>query len=309
MELAPFLNRLQKTAKHRAKWAKREGLSAYRIYDQDIPEHRYAVDAYADFRVIYMYGSKARGGLTPMDPGPLRDAVSDALEMSPEKVVVKERNPHAWRQTQYEKLDQVGRTTVVEEAGLRFEVNLSDYIDTGLFLDHRITRQWVKKRVQGKRVLNLFCYTGSFTVHAAAGGAAQTTSVDLSNTYLDWANRNLELNGLADPKRHRLIRSDATRWLEQTKETNFDLIVLDPPSFSVSKKMQGTFNVQRDHPELIKAALSLLDPRGELLFSTNYRDFGLDMAALGGFQVDEMTPGTIPEDFRDKRIHRAFLIR
>jgi 23S rRNA (cytosine1962-C5)-methyltransferase len=311
VNLEPFKNRLLKNERHWGKWAKRQGLSAYRIYDRDIPEHRYVVEALGDFRVAYIYASKSRGGLLPVEPETLKKAVAEALSLPFSRVVVKSRNPHAWRQSQYEKQAEERETAVVSEHGVSLEVNLTDYIDTGLFLDHRATRQWVKKQARNKRLLNLFCYTGAFTVQAAAGGAKETVSVDLSNTYLDWTQRNLALNQLDDMRTHRLVRSDVLRWLKQAKgkEKPFDWIVLDPPSFSTSKKMQGTLNVLRDHHELIEDAMGLLALDGTLVFSTNYRDFELDAGGLSVFRLEELTPKFIPEDFRDKKVHRSWAIR
>jgi 23S rRNA (cytosine1962-C5)-methyltransferase len=198
---------------------------------------------------------------------------------------------------------------VVEEQGLKFWVNLGDYLDTGLFMDHRLTRARVRDEAKGKSFLNLFCYTGAFSVYAAAGGASRTLSVDLSNTYLDWAEENLALNGLSDV-RHTLLRADAMAWVQDQRkdpEQTFDLVVCDPPSFSTSKKMQGTFNVQRDHVRMLEGIRELLSPGGVLYFSTNFLGFELKDTAVRGFeQVEELTPGSIPEDFQRKEIHRCW---
>jgi len=198
---------------------------------------------------------------------------------------------------------------VVEEQGLKFWVNLGEYLDTGLFLDHRVTRARVREEAKGKRFLNLFAYTGSFTVYAAAGGAKGTTTVDMSNTYLDWAAENLKLNGFAGPK-HERIRADVTRWLEDAgrEGRTYDLIVLDPPSFSASKKMSGTFNVQRDQLKLLRSTLALLAPSGILYFSTNYTGFQLEADEKLDADFEETTPRSIPEDFHRKDVHRCWRV-
>jgi 23S rRNA (cytosine1962-C5)-methyltransferase len=196
---------------------------------------------------------------------------------------------------------------VVAEGGHRFLVNLHAYLDTGLFLDHRNTRALVQSQARGRRFLNLFCYTGSFTVYAAAGGAGSSLSMDLSNTYLDWAGRNFELNGV-DRRSHRLERADVLEWLAAagSGEPHFDLIVLDPPSFSASKAMRRTLDVQRDHPELLQRCAQLLAPGGILYFSTNLRTFRFDPAAAAGLKGEEISTRTVPEDFRNRRIHRCW---
>jgi 23S rRNA (cytosine1962-C5)-methyltransferase len=214
---------------------------------------------------------------------------------------VKTHAPKPWRQEQYGRVGVGHAIFTVKEHGLSFEVNLSDYLDTGLFMDHRTTRARVRAEAKGKRVLNLFAYTGSFSVYAAAGGAAATTTVDLSNAYCDWAERNLGLNGVAVGPSHRVLRADVLGWLEACRE-RFELIVLDPPSFSTSKKMGRSFEVQRDHRWLVEAAGALLTPGGALYFSTNFLQFELDPRLSAGV---ELTPKSIPEDFRPG-IHRCW---
>ena len=197
------------------------------------------------------------------------------------------------------------------EGGLRFWVNFRDYLDTGLFLDHRLIRGMLRDWAKDGDFLNLFCYTGSATVYAAAGGARSSASVDLSNTYLDWAHANLALNGLAGPA-HRLHRADCLEWLDaQAAEgPRYDLVFLDPPTFSNSKRMQGVLDVQRDHVGMIRRSMSLLRRPGRLVFSTNYTRFKLDAAALAEFQVEDISAATIPKDFaRNARIHRCFVVR
>jgi 23S rRNA (guanine2445-N2)-methyltransferase / 23S rRNA (guanine2069-N7)-methyltransferase len=191
-------------------------------------------------------------------------------------------------------------------------VNFDDYLDTGLFLDHRVTRKLIGERADGKRFLNLFCYTATATVHAALGGASETCSVDMSKTYLDWARRNFVLNGM-DMDKHELVRANCVEWLEQAakeKQRQYDLIFMDPPTFSNSKRMDMTFDVQRDHVKLIKSAMSILSQGGELFFSNNFRKFRLEDKALQGFEIEDISSRTIPEDFaRRSNIHRCWRIR
>jgi 23S rRNA (guanine2445-N2)-methyltransferase / 23S rRNA (guanine2069-N7)-methyltransferase len=198
----------------------------------------------------------------------------------------------------------------VEEAGLKVRVNLDDYLDTGLFLDHRLTRQRVGAASRGKRFLNLFCYTGVATLHAAAGGAASSLSVDMSRTYLDWAATNLEINGLASPA-HRLLQADAVRWLaDQPDAAAFDLIFLDPPTFSNSARMEGVLDTQRDHAEMIRHCMRILDADGMLIFSTNAQRFALDTDIHSAFRVADISAATLPFDFQgNPRIHRCFELK
>lgn len=305
-----FANRLRKVAPQRLRDAAREGLSALRLYDADIPEYGFTVDWYAGHAVIT---EMAPRGFVPTavreaKRADVEAAVKEVLRIDDGRVHWKVRAPKKWGEEQYEKLGELGERIEVEEQGLRFLVNLDDYLDTGLFLDHRLTRARVRDEAKGTRFLNLFCYTGSFTVYAAAGGARETTSVDLSNTYLDWARDNLALNGLAGP-RHRFVRSDVTRWLRQVRGETFDLVVLDPPSFSASKKMAATFDVQRDHVALLEDTTALLSPNGVLYFSTNFQGFELAKDPLPGWTFEELTPASVPPDFRNRKIHRCWRIR
>ena len=294
-----FENRLQKNWRHFSKWAKRRELSAFRVYDLDVPEWPFAVDSYAGRALVIEYpNKKARR------TGSHEQARAEVLEvvqrvMTPGAIFTKTHEPHPWAKSQYGKTGEDSAVFTVEENGLKFEVNLGEYLDTGLFLDHRDTRARVRAEAGGKRFLNLFAYTGSFTVYAAAGGAKSTTTVDLSNTYCEWAERNLALNGLQPGS---VERSDVLRWVEQTDQ-RFDLIVLDPPSFSVSKKMERTFNVQRDQVRLLQTVRGLLAPGGSLYFSTNFRGFELDPRIEG---ATELTPRSLPEDFHPG-VHRCFL--
>lgn len=291
-------NRLRKNWKQRAAWAKRENVTAFRIYDLDMPEWPFAIDWYAGFAHVMEYPRRKqlRDGSIDEARAEVVRSISAALELSPEKIFTKTHEKRPWGRGQYERVGASSQLVTVEEHGLEFECNLSDYLDTGLFLDHRVTRARVRKEASGKRFLNLFAYTGSFTVHACAGGAKSTTTVDLSNTYCDWAERNLKLNGYTS----KVIRADVLGWVEDCKE-QFDLIVLDPPSFSTSKKMGRRFEIQRDHRWLIDKTRSLLSEDGALYFSTNFLQFELDERCATGAEALD----SLPEDFR-RPVHRAW---
>jgi len=303
---AAFANRVRKNARHLRKWARRLSIACYRVYDRDIPEFAYAVDVYGAWAHLQAY---ERAGAPDGQPGQddaLRQVVAEALQLEPAHVVLKRRAQRRAQQ-QHEKTGERGRDLIVKEGGRRFIVNLEAYLDTGLFLDHRNTRALVAAEACGKRMLNLFCYTGSFTVYAATAGAASTSSVDLSNTYLDWARRNLELNSV-DLTHHQLLRADVRRWLPQAaaEAKRFDLIVLDPPAFSTSKAMSGVLDIQRDYPELIAGCVRVLAPGGRLYFSTNLQSFRFDPARTAGLAAEEISHLTVPEDFRNRRIHRCW---
>ena len=305
-----FANRLKKNLKQLSRWVKRESISCYRAYDADMPEYAVAVDIYPDHAVVQEYAPPA--SIDPVKAfSRLQDvmlAVPQVLELPPERVVLKQRKRQQGQQ-QYERQDQTGHFMTVIEHGCKLQVNLHDYLDTGLFLDHRPARLKVQQLAAGKDMLNLFCYTASASVHAGVGGARSTTSVDLSQTYLDWARRNLELNGL--PKaQHQLIRSDCLQWLQQPHQNRYDLIFMDPPTFSNSKRMDDVLDVQRDHVQLIKGAMQLLRDDGLLIFSNNYRRFSIDREALADFEIRDITAQTLDPDFkRNARIHSCFEIR
>ncbi len=301
-----YRNRLAKAYKHWSKWAKRQGLSCYRIYDRDIPQFPVAVDIYGGRAHIAEYdtGWEQTDAEHAAWVASLRNVTAEVLGMPEDSLAVKLRR----RQTgdfQYKRTGRVGKDFVVEEFGRRFLVNLDSYLDTGLFLDHRNTRRRVGEEAKGKRVLNLFAYTGSFSVYAATGGATESVTVDLSNTYLEWAGRNFALNGM-DTERHRCVREDVFRYLERalTEGERFDLIVMDPPSFSNSAKMLEFLDVQRDHLRLVAQCLSLLNPGGVLYFSNNLRGFTLDPALISRSQ--DISAQSVPEDFRNRRIHQCF---
>jgi len=312
-----FRNRLAKNARHWSRWARRRGLGAYRVYDRDLPEFPLAVDCYVPEDAALGLHVHLQEIDTGWDQSAAdhaawvaaaRSATAEALALPPAAIAFKERRKRHGRE-QHTKTGAAGTDFVIVEAGLRFIVNLEAYLDTGLFLDHRGLRALVRERAAGRRMLNLFAYTGSFTVYAAAGGATATDTVDLSNTYLDWAARNFAANGM-DPQRHVLIRADVLAWLERARaeDRRYGLIVLDPPAFSNSKAMDGVLDIQRDHAALVGAARALLAPDGELYFSTNLRTFRLDPALAADAACADITAQTLPEDFRDRRIHHSFRI-
>ncbi|HUR41073.1 MAG TPA: bifunctional 23S rRNA (guanine(2069)-N(7))-methyltransferase RlmK/23S rRNA (guanine(2445)-N(2))-methyltransferase RlmL [Verrucomicrobiae bacterium] len=309
-----FANRLQKNLKHLAKWRKREGVTCYRLYDADLPDYAVAVDIYeSDARHVHVQEYQAPKTVDPVKAEKrLRDAlvhIQRLLEVPAANLHFKVRRSQK-PGAQYGRQDETGRFHEVDEHGCKLGVNLDDYLDTGLFLDHRAIRRRIQQEAAGKRFLNLFCYTASATAHAARGGASQTLSIDMSNTYLDWARRNLQLNGVRTQMfdhppshwpAHALLRADCVKWLELASSRaapQFDLILCDPPTFSHSKKMEGVLDVQRDHPQLIRQCAALLAPGGVLYFSTNRRSFKLDAAALDGLHADDITAQTLDEDFR-----------
>ncbi len=308
---AALRNRLVRMGKHWAKWARRQGITCYRLYDRDVPEIPLAIDRYDDHLAIAEYERphdrtdvEQRMWLEQMV-----ETVVEVLQVPRNHIFLKRRERQVGR-GQYEKQAAQHAVLHVQEAGHRFEVNLSDYLDTGLFLDHRITRSMVEKEAADKRVLNLFAYTGSFSVYAAAGGAASSVTVDLSNTYLDWAQRNLKLNDLHRPE-HEFVRDDAREFLRyyaRRHQPAFDLAIVDPPTFSKSKKTVFDWDVQRDHVELLQLVLQHLNPGGKIFFSSNFRRFKFQPEALGDVTTREISRQTVPPDFRNKRIHRCWTI-
>ncbi|MEO2279292.1 bifunctional 23S rRNA (guanine(2069)-N(7))-methyltransferase RlmK/23S rRNA (guanine(2445)-N(2))-methyltransferase RlmL [Pseudoalteromonas pernae] len=306
-----FANRLKKNGQALKKWLKSDEISAYRIYDADIPEYNVAVDVYGDSAVIYEYAAPKN-----IDPAVAQKRLQDVLmltcetlEIPPAKVALKERRKQKG-DSQYQSQGSQGKTQVVHEYGAQFEVNLFDYLDTGIFLDHRLARKRVREMSQGQRVLNLFAYTGTASVQAALGGAKSVTTVDMSKTYLQWAQRNFALNKLKSP-RYRFEQGDCIEWLKRTRG-EYDVIFLDPPTFSNSKRMRESFDVQRDHVALIQHAVKLLSKQGTLLFSNNKRGFKMDIDALelSGLVCENITEQTLSPDFaRNKQIHNAWIIR
>ncbi len=314
---ADLINRLTKNHNHLRRWAQREGVDCYRVYDADLPEYAAAVDLYHAeqlWAVVQEYAAPAK---LPDEVAAYRlqqvvDAVSRVLELPDAQVVVKTRQRQRG-QAQYEKLAGDGRFHVVKEGGLKVLVNFTDYLDTGLFLDHRSVRAELGRQAEGCHVLNLFAYTGVATLHMVAGGARSSTTVDMSRTYLDWAKRNLLLNELHQAQ-HQYVQADCLNWLaEQAQDPaskRYGLIFMDPPTFSRSKRMQDTLDIQRDHVTLIRQAVSLLRPGGQLYFSNNFRRFKLDEAALEDLDITDITAATLPEDFKRRpRIHHCYRMR
>ena len=305
-----FANRLQKNIKKIEKWAKQQGLDAYRLYDADLPEYNLAVDRYADHIVVQEYAAPKN-----IDENKARQRLLDAVNatlnvtgIETNKLILKVRQKQKGT-NQYEKLANKGEYFYVNEYGVKLWVNLTDYLDTGLFLDHRLTRKMLGEMAQGKDFLNLFAYTGSATVHAALGKAKSTTTVDMSNTYLNWAEQNLLLNDI-EGKQHKLIQADCLQWLEKC-DRQFDLIFVDPPTFSNSKRMEDSWDVQRDHIKLMTNLKRILRPNGTIVFSNNKRGFKMDFAKLEelGLSAVEISHKTLPLDFeRNKQIHNCWLV-
>ncbi len=305
-----FANRLKKNIAKLSKWAKREGLEAYRIYDADLPDYAAAIDRYGDYIVIQEYAApknipaqKAHQRLLNMI-----SAVVQVTGVAGENVILKVREKKRG-DSQYEKIDESRHTLLVKEYGISFVVNLWDYLDTGLFLDHRLTRKLVGKLAEGKNFLNVFAYTGSATVYAATHGALSTTTVDMSRTYLNWAKENLKANGIHSAN-NTFVQADCLKWIK-TANQRFDLIFADPPTFSNSKRMEETFDVQRDHVALLKDLCNLLTPHGQIVFSNNSRNFVLDEEKVKelNLSIKNLSSETLQEDFkRNKKIHCCWLL-
>jgi 23S rRNA (guanine2445-N2)-methyltransferase / 23S rRNA (guanine2069-N7)-methyltransferase len=309
-----FANRLRKNLKKLGTWAKRHDITCYRLYDADMPEYAVAIDLYQGAqRWVHVQEYQAPKEIEAAKAeARLQEALSaipQVLEISSEQLFLKVRRRQKGA-AQYEKLAEEKQLHEVSEGGLRFLVNFSDYLDTGLFLDHRLTRALLRDLARGRHFLNLFAYTGTATVYAAAGAAASTTTVDMSRTYLDWARKNLALNGFSDA-RHHYIQADCLEWVKEVgkEKMRYGLIFLDPPSFSNSARMDTSFDVQRDHAALLAATARLLAPDGVLIFSNNLRSFKMDHQALPGLHIEDITRATIPEDFaRNPRIHNCWKI-
>ena len=312
-----FANRLAKNLKKQQTWAERSGITCYRLYDADMPEYAFAIDVYkstdeAMWLYVQEYAAPAEIELESVRKrrGEALSTLSDVTGVDPDHVRVRTRRKNK-RGEQYSKVQDRANYHVVMEDGLKFLVNFDDYLDTGLFLDHRTTRGRLRAGASGKRFLNLFAYTCTASVYAAAGGAVSTTSVDMSNTYLNWAQRNFELNGLS-PERNGLVQADCRVWLEDAGRgrERYDLIFIDPPTFSNSKRMEGVFDVERDHPEFIEGCVRLLAPGGLIVFSTNSQRFRLDESLTQRYDVRDISAKTLPRDFeRNPRIHKCFEVR
>lgn len=306
-DASALANRVRKNARHLERWARRAGIEAYRLYDRDIPEFPYAIDRYGGWLHVQLFEGKR--ALSEDDIDTHLSALAQAVNCPRARIVLKHRQRQRGS-AQYERLQDNGEAFTVMEYGLRFEVNLQRYLDTGLFLDHRETRRLVRDQAHGQRVLNLFAYTGSFSVYAGAGGASRVVTVDLSKTYQDWTWRNLALNGLDDRMTQQLICADVLKFLHAavTAAERYDLIVLDPPSFSNSKRMHASFDVQRDQVSLLNSALALLAPRGTLYFSTNRQGFRLAAELTERWAFSELERETLAEDFRRRRAHRCWRV-
>ena len=325
LDVSAFANRLRKNLAHWQKWARRRGITCFRVYDRDVPQFPFAIDWFetaAPRAGVHLHVQEIDTGWKRSDEDytawlvAVCDAICVVCELPAAHLHLKRRERQRGT-SQYEKFDEAAEPHVVLEGGHRFEVNFDTYLDAGLFLDHRPTRGLVAETIsaraadgRGRRFLNLFAYTGSFSVYAARAGASGSVTVDLSNTYQAWTGRNFALNGI-DTGRHALVRADVLAWLAEAVAgaERFDVIVLDPPSFSNSKKMQGVLDVQRDHAQLVRQCHALLAPGGELFFSTNLRSFEIDPQLETGLALREMTHRSVPEDFRRPSrppLHRAW---
>lgn len=305
-----FRNRLEKVFRHLGKQAKRLHVSCYRIYDHDLPEFPFCIEIYE--QNIYIAEYKRRHGMTEDERDDWMEksiaVIREILKVENENIFLKLRQKKPGRLGQYQRTEEKKKEFIVAENGLKFIVNLSDYLDTGLFLDHRLTREKVKVEAKEKKVLNLFGYTGSFSVYAAAGGAKEVVTVDLSKTYLDWAQKNMQLNGFIDLTKYKFIHADVLKYLTAVPGNSFDLIILDPPTFSNSKRMEDILDIQRDHVKLINDCLRLLHPGGKMYFSTNYRKFVLEDQALNSSVIKDITRQTTPFDFEGRISRLCYLI-
>lgn len=306
--MSEIKNRIKKNVANLEAWAKKFKIDAYRIYERDIPDYPFIVDRYNDKFIVYdrsIDSIDSREDKQEHFPE-LLAALREIFGVDDSKIIVKRRSRQKG-EAQYEKIDESNHTETVREGEALFKVNLYDYLDTGLFLDHRLMRDKIRKQSSDKDVLNLFCYTGSVSVFAALGGA-RVTSVDMSATYSRWAQDNFRLNNL-DPDKHTFITENALEYLAAPHKERFDLIFLDPPTFSNSKKMDSSFEVERDQTFLVESCMKLLKPDGVLFFSNNKRSFKLEPALSEKYFVRDITASTIPKDFRDQKIHRVFEIR
>lgn len=303
-----FRNRLVKVARHLGKQARKQGVTCYRIYDHDLPEFPICIERYGE--MIYVAEYKRRHGLSDEAHEQWLaitcQVISEVLEAPAATIFVKLRQRKPGRLGQYEKIDGRQQRFPVQENGLTFFVNMTDYLDTGLFLDHRITRQLVREQAPGKSVLNLFAYTGSFSVYAAAGGATEVVTVDLSKTYLQWAQDNMAANELRG--NFSFVHADVKQYLPTLPAGHFDLVIMDPPTFSNSQRMEDILDTQRDHVQLINGCLAAMKPGGQLFFSTNYRKFELDAAGIRASSIRDITKATTPFDFVGRFSRFCFLI-
>jgi 23S rRNA (cytosine1962-C5)-methyltransferase len=295
-----FRNRLAKVIRHLKKLAKRQNVTCFRVYDHDLPEFPFCIEIYEDQVCLAEYKRHFEMGEGEHQEWLIQciELISQVLDIPQERMHMRQRNRKEGRMGQYVRMDNEQKLFVVHEAGLKFWINLTDYLDTGLFLDHRLTRELVRTESKNKRVLNLFSYTGSFSVYAAAGGAASVTSVDLSKTYLNWAKKNMELNELICIGKHHFIQADVMQFLNELKTDQFDLVILDPPTFSNSKRMNEFLDIQRDHADLLNRTLQTMKSGGTLYFSTNFRKFQLDLNVIRASSVKDISKATLSFDFQ-----------
>lgn len=311
-KLQMFTNRLQKVYKHKSRQAKRLQVSCWRVYDHDLPEFPFCIELYEDkvYVAEYLRHHHLNDEEYEQWFSESINVISNILQVTVENIYTRQRKRMSHRsESQYEKINANENFITVEENGLKFLVNLTDYLDTGLFLDHRTTREMVRSEAKDKRVLNLFCYTGSFSVYAAAGGAASITSVDLSKTYLQWAEDNFVINRLKDKSKYHFVHADVKQYLKILKPHSFDLIIMDPPTFSNSKRMKDFLDIQRDHAELLNDALKALTHGGVIYFSTNYTKFVLDAEKITAGQIRDITKATTPFDFEGKLKRFCFVMK
>jgi 23S rRNA (cytosine1962-C5)-methyltransferase len=297
-----FRNRLLKVYKHRSKLARRQEISCYRVYDHDLTEFPFCIELYED--KVYLAEYLRRHGMEDEEHDLWLDQcleiITEVTGVPSTHIYVRQRKRMSHREGQYEKMDTKQEFFTVLENGIKFQVNLTDYLDTGLFLDHRITREMVKEVCKDKRVLNLFCYTGSFSVYAALGGAASVTSVDLSKTYLNWAEDNFVINRLKDPDKYHFVHADVKQYLKTLAPDSFDLVIMDPPTFSNSKRMKDFLDIQRDHVELINDVLAATTLGGIVYFSTNFSKFVMEIELIKATEIKDITKATTPFDFEGK---------
>jgi len=304
-----LVNRVKKNQRHLRKWLKRENVSCYRLYEKDIPEVPLVIDWYqgrlhvAEF---VRFDESEHGEEKSMWLEVIAEGLCEGLELDRGDVFIKQRQRQKGKQ-QYERVSEEEHRFIAKEGGLQFWVNLSDYLDTGLFLDHRAARGMVREEAAGKHFLNLFAYTGSFSVYAEDGGASHSTTVDMSKTYVNWTEDNFRLNDM-DLEKHKLVQADVFAFLQDDSAHSepYDLVVLDPPTFSNSKRMQDVLDVQRDHPWLIQQVLQRMNTGGVLYFSNNFRKFKLDIGNIEGIEGEELSHKTVPRDFRNRQIHRCW---
>jgi 23S rRNA (cytosine1962-C5)-methyltransferase len=301
-------NRAHKVWKKLRPGFEKKNIGVFRIYDRDIPEVRAVVDWYEGHLVLGEYVREQTAGLPYLDI--LGQALRDKFSLSPDQLHLRQRQTRPQDGARYQRLEKKGERLIVREGDLRFWVNLDDYLDTGLFADHRLTRSWVREESEGRHVLNLYAYTGAFSIHAAKGGAASTTTVDMSENYLDWAWDNFKLNELDDLDKHSAVAAETRHFLRDAAREGrrWDIIVLDPPSFSTTRTGQELLEIQRDHPDLINEALAVLKRGGKLYFSTNHQRFEPEFSRVKAHSIEDLTDKSTPIDYEGRTPHRLFVI-